>query len=101
MSDYEWFCVLPEHRQISAATGCLYNKSQLSKFKKPQLIQMFMDRQEEAKGKFIEERSKLMTPVSAFEYELMRQKWEDEEYKYKDLIEENKRLKREIEKLKK
>lgn len=92
---------LPNHQQISSATHHLYNKSQLSKFKKSQLIQMFMDRQEEVKDKFIKERNSECYPLSDFEIELMRQKSEYDEYIYKPMIEENKRLKRQIEQLKK
>ena len=87
-------------KEIREATSVLHTKTELSKFKKPQLIQMFMDRQGEEKNKFIIERRTLVAPVSDFETELIRQSWEIYEYQTKPMIEENKELKRQLENLK-
>jgi hypothetical protein len=66
-------CLWRNDKEIKEATSVLYSKTELSKFNKPQLIQMLIDRQNEVKHNFGQVVRTWDTPVSDFEYELKKE----------------------------
>lgn len=100
-------CLWKNDKEIKEATRVLYTKTELSKFKKPQLIQMLIDRQNEVKHNFGEVVRTWDTPVSDFQYELKKEleEWKELVKMRTDDVNSQyhliKELKKEIEELKK
>ena len=80
-------------KEIREATSVLHTKTELSKFKKPQLIQMLVDRQNEVKDRFRQECRTWDTPVSEFQYELVKElgEWKEFVKRQDELIRELKK----------